>query len=140
MTSLSRSPVRSPVKSRVRRLPALALGAFLGATALTAVTPAFVALPAHAAAVQPGGYVGLVEKVAPAVVYIEVTKTIDQPAMTPETMPQGFPFDEFMRRFGMPAPMPMPGAAMSGFAMEIGVTGLAARSTASRSWAARRPH
>ena len=121
MTSLSRSPVRSPVKSRVRRLPALALGAFLGATALTAVTPAFVALPAHAAAVQPGGYVGLVEKVAPAVVYIEVTKTIDQPAMTPETMPQGFPFDEFMRRFGMPAPMPMPGAPQGGDGQVHGV-------------------
>ncbi|MEI2807522.1 Do family serine endopeptidase [Albidovulum sp.] len=104
MTSLSRSPVR--------RLPALALGAFLGATALTAVTPALVALPAHAAAVQPGGYVDLVEKVAPAVVYIEVTKTLDQPAMTPETMPQGFPFDEFMRRFG--TPMPMPGAPQGG--------------------------
>lgn len=104
----------SRFRSPARRLPALALGAFLGATALTSVTPALVALPAHAAAVQPGGYVDLVEKVAPAVVYIEVTKTIDQPAMTPETMPQGFPFDEFMRRFGVPAPMPMPGAPEGG--------------------------
>lgn len=104
----------SRFRSPARRLPALALGAFLGATALTSVTPALVALPANAAAVQPGGYVDLVEKVAPAVVYIEVTKTIDQPAMTPETMPQGFPFDEFMRRFGMPAPMPMPGAPEGG--------------------------
>jgi serine protease Do len=103
----------------VRRLPALALGAFLGATALTAVTPAFVALPAHAAAVQPGGYVDLVQKVAPAVVYIEVTKTLDQPAMTPENMPQGFPFDEFMHRFGMPAPMP--GAPQGGDGQMHGV-------------------
>lgn len=101
MTSLS--PASG---SPLRRLPTLALGAFLGATALTALTPAFVPAPAQAAAVQPGGYVDLVEKVAPAVVYIEVTKTLDQPAMTPENMPQGFPFDEFMRRFGMPAPMP----------------------------------
>lgn len=97
-----------PNRSPARRLPALALGALLGATALTAATPALVAEPA-AAAVQPGGYVDLVEKVAPAVVYIEVTKTIERPAMTPETMPQGFPFEEFMRRFGAPMPMPMPG-------------------------------
>ncbi len=98
----------SPSRFPARRLPALALGALLGATALTAATPAFVAEPAAAAAVQPGGYVDLVETVAPAVVYIEVTKTIEPPAMTPETMPQGFPFEEFMRRFG--TPMPMPGA------------------------------
>jgi len=95
-------------RSRTLRLPALALGALMGATALTAVTPAFTPAPAYAASVQPGGYVALVEKVAPAVVYIEVTKAVEQPAMTPGNMPDGFPFDEFMRRFGVP--MPMPGA------------------------------
>lgn len=94
--------------SRARRLPALALGALMGATALTAITPAFSPAPAYAAAVQPGGYVDLVAKVAPAVVYIEVTKMLDQPAFAPGDMPEGFPLDEFMRRFGMP--MPMPGA------------------------------
>src|SRR5690606_4671578 len=97
-------------RSRTLRLPALALGALMGATALTAVTPAFTPAPAYAAAVQPGGYVDLVEKVAPAVVFIEVTKAVEQPAMTPGNIPEGFPLDEVMRRFGMPMPMPMPGA------------------------------
>ena len=95
-----------PTRSRTLRIPALALGALMGATALTAVAPALMPAPAHAAAVQPGGYVALVEKVAPAVVYIAVTKAVEQPAMTPGNMPEGFPFDEFMRRFGMPMPMP----------------------------------
>lgn len=93
----------SPASSRFR-LRALAVGALLGATALVPFTPAFAPSPAYAAAVQQGGYVDLVAKVAPAVVYLEVTKTIDQPAMTPGTMPQGLPFDEFMHQFGMPMP------------------------------------
>lgn len=102
MTYSTRSHCRS------RRLPALALGALMGATALAAVAPAFTPAPAQAAAVQSGGYVDLVEKVAPAVVYIEVTKAAESPAPVPGDMPEAFPFDEFMRRFGMPMPMPMP--------------------------------
>ncbi len=95
----------SPACSRLR-LPALALGTLLGATALVPFIPAFAPSAAYAAAVRPGGYVDLVATVAPAVVYIEVTKTIDQPAMAPGTMPPGMPFEEFMHQFGMPMPMP----------------------------------
>lgn len=94
--------------TRFTRLPALALGALMGATALTAVAPAITPAPAQAATAQPGGYVELVEKVAPAVVYIEVTTTLDAPSMNPGQMPENFPLDEFMRRFGMPMPMPGP--------------------------------
>lgn len=101
----------SPTSSRFR-LPALALGTLLGATALVPFTPVFAPAPAYAAAVQQGGYVDLVAKVAPAVVYIEVTKTIDQPAMMPDGVPPGSPLDDFMRHFGMP--MPMPGTPQGG--------------------------
>ncbi|MDI3337464.1 Do family serine endopeptidase [Defluviimonas aestuarii] len=93
------------------RLPALALGALIGATGLTAIGP-FLAPPAIAApAMHQGGYIDLVAKVAPAVVYIEVTKKADPSELYGQNMPQGFPLDQFMRQFGMPMPgMPMPGA------------------------------
>lgn len=86
------------------RVPALVVGALMGATALTAAAPAFVPQPAFAYAAPQGGYVDLVAKVAPAVVYIEVTKSAAPAEFSPENMPQGFPFDEFMRRFGTPMP------------------------------------
>jgi serine protease Do len=76
----------------------------MGATALTPV----IAPLAAAAAVPQGGYVDLVAKVAPAVVYIEVTKTADPAQFNPENMPQGFPLEQFMQRYGMPMPG-MPG-------------------------------
>lgn len=88
------------------RVPALVVGALMGATALTAAVPALVPQPAFAYAAPQGGYVDLVAKVAPAVVYIEVTKSAAPAEFSPENMPQGFPFDQFMQRFGMPMPMP----------------------------------
>ncbi|MGB3147510.1 MAG: Do family serine endopeptidase [Paracoccaceae bacterium] len=92
---------------QARRIPTLMFAALLGATALT---PAFTPMVA-AAAVPQGGYVDLVAKVAPAVVYIEVTKKADPAEFYGQNMPQGFPLDQFMQRFGMPMPgMPMPGS------------------------------
>ncbi|MCB2128524.1 MAG: trypsin-like peptidase domain-containing protein [Rhodobacteraceae bacterium] len=55
---------------------------------------------------QAGGYVDLVAKVSPAVVYIEITKKFEQGEGGQGAIPQNFPFEEFMRQFGMPAPMP----------------------------------
>lgn len=93
---------------KTARASALVLGTLMGATALTAVAPAFVQPAQAGTAIPQGGYVELVEKVAPAVVYIEVTQQIDPAGYTMPDMPPGFPFDQFMHRFG--APMPgMPG-------------------------------
>ena len=86
------------------RVPALVVGALMGATALTAAAPALMPQPAFASAAPQGGYVDLVAKVAPSVVYIEVTKSAARAEFSPENMPQGFPFDQFMQRFGMPMP------------------------------------
>ncbi|WP_347312136.1 Do family serine endopeptidase [Defluviimonas sp. SAOS-178_SWC] len=98
------------------RVPALVVGALMGATALTAAAPAFMPQPAYAFAAPQGGYVDLVAKVAPAVVYIEVTKAAAPADFNSESMPQGFPFDQFMQRFGMPMPgQPgMPGTPFGG--------------------------
>jgi serine protease Do len=76
------------------------LGALMGATALTALTP--VISPAQAYAVQPGGYADLVARVAPAVVYIEVTQKAQNAEFNPSDLPPGF--EEFSRRFGIPLP------------------------------------
>ncbi|PKP73834.1 MAG: trypsin [Alphaproteobacteria bacterium HGW-Alphaproteobacteria-6] len=91
---------------RLRPLPALALAALLGAGSVLAQVPS--AGPASALSVPPGGYVDLVEKVAPAVVSVEVTRKAEAAAMRPVDLPPGFPFEEFSRRFGLPMPM-MPG-------------------------------
>ncbi|MCB2135861.1 MAG: Do family serine endopeptidase [Rhodobacteraceae bacterium] len=102
--------MRNPGKSKSGRLPTLALGVLMGATALAAVEPVFIPSAFAAPAMAQGGYVDLVAQVAPAVVYIEVTKAADMTDTFGQTMPQGFPFEEFMQRFGMPMPgMPMPG-------------------------------
>ncbi|MBE2275086.1 MAG: Do family serine endopeptidase [Rhodobacteraceae bacterium] len=85
--------------SRKTRVAGLALAAILGATSLTALAPG--PTPALAGTVPAGGYVDLVERVSPAVVYIEVTKTMD-PALMRGT--EGMPFEEFGRRFGLPMP------------------------------------
>jgi serine protease Do len=82
---------------RPRRLSGLVLATLLGATSLSAFAPAL------AEAATQGGYVDLVQRVSPSVVYIEVTKKIS-PEMNPAGMPEGFPFEEFSRRFGMPMP------------------------------------
>ena len=103
--------MRIPEQPNRSRVPALLVGALMGAMALTAVTPVF-APPAMAAAAMPqGGYVDLVAKVAPAVVYIEVIKKADPAEFYGQNMPQGFPLDQFMQRFGAPMPgTPMPGS------------------------------
>ncbi len=84
-----------------RRLPALALGALMGATALVAMPLTFGAAQATGT-VQPGGYVDLVERVSPAVVYIEVTQKARPAEFNPSEIPPGF--EEFAQRFGMPMP------------------------------------
>ncbi len=68
-----------------------ALVAALGATGMTMTAAA----PAHA--VPAGGYGDLVEAVAPAVVFIEVTAKA-QPANTSRQLPEGIP-DELRRQF-----------------------------------------
>jgi serine protease Do len=57
------------------------------------------------AAAPAGGYADLVERVAPAVVFIEVTQRVEG-AEVAQVMPfgPGTPFDEFLRRFGIPVP------------------------------------
>jgi serine protease Do len=82
--------------------PVLATGIAFGTVALSGAAPAF--LPSAAAAAVPqGGYVALVERVAPAVVYIEVTRKPEaRPAGLDRRLPEGSPLEEFMRRFGMP--------------------------------------
>ena len=76
------------------RLAGLALATALASSSAIAVIPgAAVAEPA-------GGYADLVQKVAPSVVYIEVTERAPQAAQTL----QGFPFQEFSQQFGIPMP------------------------------------
>jgi serine protease Do len=76
------------------RLAGLALATALASTTAIAVIPgAAVAEPA-------GGYANLVQKVAPSVVYIEVTEKAPQS----QQMMQGFPFQEFSQQFGIPMP------------------------------------
>ena len=89
--------------SKRRRGAALALAAALSAT--TALT--FV--PSTGFAEPPGGYADLVQKVAPSVVFIEVTEgpkqTLDNQQQQGQ-VPPNFPFQEFSRRFGFPFPFP----------------------------------
>ena len=86
---------------RAPRVAAAALAAALASTSLVAVAPtAAMAVPA-------GGYGDLVETVSPAVVYVEVTAKV-APANAQGGLPEGFPYEEFQKRFGMPFGM-MPG-------------------------------
>lgn len=86
---------------RAPRVAATALAAALASTSLVAVAPtAAMAVPA-------GGYGDLVETVSPAVVYVEVTAKV-APANAQGGLPEGFPYEEFQKRFGMPFGM-MPG-------------------------------
>jgi serine protease Do len=94
-------------KTKRRIWPALFMSAALGAVSVAALETAAVS-PAFAATARTGGYADLVERVAPAVVYVEVTKTPDsRDAGAAGEMPQSFA-DEFARRFGIPMP-DMPG-------------------------------
>lgn len=81
------------------RWSALAVAGLVGATTVAALSPAIP--PAQAYSVQPGGYADLVDQVAPAVVLIEVTQKA--PEIRPDNpgFPEGFPFEEFNRRFGL---------------------------------------
>ena len=86
---------------RAPRVAATALAAALASTSLVAVAPtAAMAVPA-------GGYGDLVETVSPAVVFVEVTAKVT-PANAQGGLPEGFPYEEFQKRFGMPFGM-MPG-------------------------------
>lgn len=61
--------------------------------------------PAANAEVPIGGYADLVEKVAPAVVYIEVTGEREaQVGIDRSPFPPGSPFEDFFKRFGAPMP------------------------------------
>lgn len=79
-----------------KKLTGLALIATLASSTGLAV------LPAAASAEPPGGYADLVQKVSPAVVYIEVT---EKGPAAPQ-YPQGFPFQQFSQQFGIPFPIP----------------------------------
>ncbi|SLN69139.1 putative periplasmic serine endoprotease DegP-like precursor [Roseivivax jejudonensis] len=101
-----------------RTVSALAIATMIAAGGVTTLGQG----PAEAqSAPQPGNdYVDLVAELSPAVVTIEVTKT-RQNAQFEREMPQGdFPWEEFMRRFGMPEghgqmpPRGMPDRQMQG--------------------------
>lgn len=78
-------------------LSAIALAAMIGAAAMSpGVT--------SAAPYQAGGYVDLVERVAPAVVTIEVEMEAQLTSDVQRGMPRDFPFEEFYERFGLPRP------------------------------------
>jgi serine protease Do len=89
----------TPIMRRVA--PALAVTALLAGTGVAALTN--VPQPAIAASPVEGGYVDLVEQVAPAVVTIETTRTVGAEPAHSEGF-EGSPFEEFSRRFGIPMP------------------------------------
>ena len=75
------------------------------ATALTvaaalAGTTAMTMAPTAALAVPAGGYGDLVETLAPAVVFIEVTEKAKDAQSLADALPPGFPREELERRFG----------------------------------------
>ncbi|MEC3861709.1 trypsin-like peptidase domain-containing protein [Mesobacterium sp. TK19101] len=94
MDTLKRTPARF--------VSALAVATALGIGGITAIGHG--AGGAMAAAPVTGGYVDLVKQVSPAVVMIEVTKQVQGGNVSMGNMPQGFPFQDFQRRFGMPFP------------------------------------
>ena len=86
---------------KTTRWPALVAAALMGATSVAAFSPPLI--PAYAAAVQPGGYADLVARVAPGVVYIEVTKAAPTAAISPADLPPGIPPGQFAPNFDAPA-------------------------------------
>ncbi|PTW51267.1 MULTISPECIES: Do family serine endopeptidase [Rhodovulum] len=89
-------------KAKRNAVSAVALAALLGATAGIGLDHAVPA--ANAATAPAGGYVDLVARVAPAVVTIEVEKAAPQAQLQTFQFPDGFPMEEFARRFGLPMP------------------------------------
>lgn len=104
----------SRISAKGRRAAALALAAAMMSTSLVALAPA----PAYA--VLPGGYADLVEKLAPAVVYVEVTESVT-PARSDMKMPNEEFMREFQRRFGFPFPGMPGGPGMPGAQVRQGV-------------------
>lgn len=98
-------------RNSTRFVSALAVATALGIGGLSAIGPGSGG--AMAAAPASGGYVDLVKQVSPAVVLIEVTKQVQAGPANAGTLPQGFPFQEFQRHFGMPFP-DMQGEGRSG--------------------------
>ncbi len=86
------------------------------ATALTLVaaltgTTAMTIAPTAALAVPAGGYGDLVETLAPAVVFIEVTEKAQDAQSLADALPPGFPREELERRFGPMFPQQSPNDA-----------------------------
>ncbi len=106
------------IRSKFSPWPALVIGALMGATSVAALTPAFV--PAYATTVQPGGYADLVTRVAPGVVYIEVTKTAANAGISPVELLPGAPQGETNPHFGTPGPG-QPNGPQKDAPMETGV-------------------
>ncbi|MDZ4094112.1 MAG: Do family serine endopeptidase [Paracoccaceae bacterium] len=79
--------------------------ALLASTLAVAGLSGVAAVPAWAG-VPPEGYADLVEKVSPAVVFIEVTSKAPQQSAEADALPfgQSSPLDEFMKRFGQTNP------------------------------------
>lgn len=87
---------------KARLLRTLAATAMIGAGSVA--TSGLVLMPNVAAAETFTNTVDLVKKVMPAVVTIEIKKKADDQEMAQMGMPEGFPYDYFSRRFGIPMP------------------------------------
>jgi serine protease Do len=91
------------------RLATLIKPAPVAATALAAVSGAWLAWTPVAAETQPGEIADLVERTSPAVVTVLSThEAEDMPGMPPGSPFEGSPFEDFFRRFGFPDGMPFP--------------------------------
>jgi serine protease Do len=90
------------------RLATLIKPAPVAATALAAVSGAWLAWTPVAAETQPGEIADLVERTSPAVVTVLSTHEAETPGMPPGSPFEGSPFEEFFRRFGSPDGMPFP--------------------------------
>lgn len=87
-------------KSLTFRLPASLRATLMASTLAATLVLPYAVTPLHAE-VPMSGYADLVQKVTPSVVYIEVTAKADPAEMaSAQNMPD--PFQEFMKRFGMP--------------------------------------
>ncbi|KEO53172.1 S1C family serine protease [Thioclava indica] len=87
---------------KARLLRTLAATAMIGAGSVA--TSGLVLMPNVAAAETFTNTVDLVKKVMPAVVTIEIKKKADDQEMAQMGLPEGFPYEFFSRRFGMPMP------------------------------------
>ncbi|MEZ5935758.1 MAG: DegQ family serine endoprotease [Alphaproteobacteria bacterium] len=107
MTALLERPAALAGTPRLRSTAGLTLGLLLGWSA------------AAGAAMPPEGFADLVEKVSPAVVTVEVTGKAERQmgGLQQSPFPEGSPFDDFFKRFGLPTPgpqAPSPGERLHG--------------------------